>query len=34
MPNVEATILWLREHQPAYAGEVLARARTYYTGSV
>lgn len=31
LPNVEATILWLRAHQPAYAGEVLARARTYYT---
>jgi MEDS: MEthanogen/methylotroph, DcmR Sensory domain len=30
LPGVEATILWLRNHQPKYAGEILSRARTYY----
>jgi hypothetical protein len=30
VPGVEATILWLRQHQPAYASEVLSRARDYY----
>jgi hypothetical protein len=28
--GVEATIFWLRQHQPGYATEVLARARNYY----
>jgi hypothetical protein len=31
VPGVEATILWLRQHQPAYATEVLSRARSYYS---
>lgn len=30
VPGVEATILWLRQHQPDYANEVLSRARSYY----
>lgn len=30
VPGVEATILWLRQHQPDYATEVLSRARNYY----
>jgi hypothetical protein len=34
LPSVEATILWLRDHQPAYAGDVLARTRSYYTARV
>jgi hypothetical protein len=33
VPGLEATILWLREHQPAYATEVLSRARDYYRAS-
>jgi hypothetical protein len=30
LPGVEATILWLRNHQPQYAGEILSRASRYY----
>jgi hypothetical protein len=30
LPGVEATILWLRNQQPQYAGEILSRARNYY----
>ena len=30
VPGVEATILWLRNHQPAYAAEILSRASMYY----
>ena len=30
VPGVEATILWLRQHQPGYATKVLSRARSYY----
>lgn len=33
VPGVEATILWLRNHQPAYATEILARASRYYRAS-
>jgi hypothetical protein len=34
VPALEATILWLREHQPAYATEVIARARNYYRAAL
>jgi MEDS: MEthanogen/methylotroph, DcmR Sensory domain len=30
LPKIEASILWLREKQPAYADEILSRARSYY----
>lgn len=33
VPGLEATILWLREHRPAYVTEVLSRARNYYRAS-
>ncbi len=33
IPGAEATILWLRNHQPQYANEILSRARSYYRAS-
>lgn len=30
LPAAEAVVLWLRHNLPAYAGEVLAKARAYY----
>lgn len=32
MPEAEAKILWIREHHPDAADEILARARQYYPG--
>ena len=30
LPTAEASILWLRANLPAYADEIVARARRYY----